>query len=109
MDYLPGIFALVVAAAGWFYLFYSRAAQKLSGVEEDRLNRRRIRLRRVGGTVMILLGLFLYILLYADVSAPVFMLTLLLVILLLIAIMVLGMIDLRLTWKLRRQRQKWDS
>src|ERR671939_54013 len=48
--------SLLIAVAGWHYLFYSRAADRLAGVEEERLNRRRVRLRRVGGVVLLVLG-----------------------------------------------------
>src|SRR4051794_41753592 len=46
---LPAILALLTGVAGWFYLFFSRAAHRLAGVEDDRLNRRRVRLRPIGG------------------------------------------------------------
>ena len=47
MNFLPAIFALLVAAAGWYYLFYSKAAIGLRGIEDDRQNRLRVRLRRL--------------------------------------------------------------
>src|SRR5689334_6250837 len=46
MYWLPAVFALLVMTAGWYYLFYSPAATRLTGVESDDANRLRIRLRR---------------------------------------------------------------
>src|SRR4051794_21059225 len=51
-----GIFALLVAAIGWYYLFYSRAAQKLGSIEEEQTNRRRGTLRRVNAVIMLLMA-----------------------------------------------------
>ena len=56
MSLLATTLALLIATAGWHYLFYSRAAECLSGVEEERLNRLRVRLRRAGGVVLLVLG-----------------------------------------------------
>lgn len=58
---LPAAFALVVAAAGWYYAFYSTAAQRLSGVESAANNRLRVRLRRINGCLMIGLGATVYL------------------------------------------------
>ena len=65
MRHLAGIFALLTGAAGWFYLFYSRAAHRLAGIEDQRLNARRVALRRVGGVAMLLLGGFFFAGFYA--------------------------------------------
>ena len=39
MRYLPGILSLLIAVAGWHYLFYSRAAHRLGkqagGLEDE--------------------------------------------------------------------------
>lgn len=109
MPYLAGIFALLTGAAGWYYMFYSRAAQRLSGVEDERLNARRVRLRRVGGVAMVLLGAFFFAGMHAldkpGQSPAVFAGVWLAVFVLLIVIVVLAMIDVRLTHRLRtRQR-----
>ncbi len=53
---LTAILALLTGVAGWFYLFFSRAARRLGGVEQQRANRWRNRLRRVNGIVMIVLA-----------------------------------------------------
>ena len=68
MTALPAILALLTGVAGWFYLFFSKAAHGLAGIEEDRLNRRRVRLRRVGGAVMLLLAVGFYLGFYAADS-----------------------------------------
>jgi peptidoglycan/LPS O-acetylase OafA/YrhL len=105
MRFLAGIFALLTGASGWFYLFYSRAAQRLAGIEEQRLNDRRIALRRVGGVVMLLLAGFFFAGFYAFDDPPsrpgLFVGVWLAVFALLIAVVVLAMLDLRLTRKLR--------
>ena len=46
MYYLPGIFAIIVLAAGWHYAFFSSAAMKLAAVENPQLNARRVLMRR---------------------------------------------------------------
>src|SRR5258708_28529397 len=60
MDGFSTIFSLLVAGAGWYYMFYSRAAANLNGIEDEALNRRRHRLRRTGGVVMFLLAIALF-------------------------------------------------
>ena len=104
---LPAIFALLVAAAGWFYMFYSRAAQNLAGIEHEPSNVRRIRLRRVGGFMMFLLAVafFLGFQPYVEANGAAFIGVWVLVMLLLLGIVVLGLIDLRLTWQLRRPKK----
>src|SRR5918993_627314 len=99
--YLPAMFSLVVAAAGWFYMFYSKAAHNLSGMENDARN-----LRRVGGFIMFLLAIAFFVLFqpYVWNSSVKALGMLLLVMFLLLAIVVLGLIDLRLTWQLRKPR-----
>ena len=111
MRHLPGILALLVAIAGWFYMFYSKAAANLGGVENERLNAKRIRLRRVGGFVMLLLAVAFFMLFYtfdSEDQALQFVVTLLAVLVLLCMILVLGLIDLRLTMKLRRSVRNRD-
>lgn len=103
MDYLPGIFALLVAAAGWYYLFYSQAALRLHGVEDPARNRLRVRLRRVGGVVIMLLAATFYamfVMLRRERFAAAGVLVMI-VMFLMGAVMVLGIVDLRLTRKMR--------
>ena len=105
MYYLAGIFALLTAAAGWFYMFYSGAAKRLEGIENQRLNSRRVALRRAGGAAMFLLGVFFFAGFRAledpKPSPSKFLAVWLTVFALLILVIVLAMIDLRLTRKLR--------
>lgn len=106
MRHLAGIFALLTGAAGWFYLFYSRAAHRLHGIEDQRINARRIALRRVGGVAMLLLGGFFFAGFYAfedpHQTPTAFLAVWLTVFALLAALVVLALIDLRLTRQLRR-------
>ena len=109
---LPAIAALLIAAAGWFYMFYSQAAHRLEGIEEQDTNARRKRLRRAGGLIMFLLGATVYVFFdrleqtYPSAAVLLFLLAMMLV--LMLSMLVLGLIDLRLTAKLRR-KQKNDS
>jgi hypothetical protein len=111
MRWLVGIFALLTGAAGWFYLFYSRAAHRLSGIEDQRLNDRRIALRRVGGVVMLLLGALFFagfVGLDKDPAeqSPAAVLGIWgAVLVLLVVIVVLALIDLRLTSRLRAKQK----
>ena len=50
-------FSLLVAAAGWFYLFYSKSASRLATVESARDNFYRVLCRRINGVAMILLAI----------------------------------------------------
>ena len=50
------ILALACGVAGWFYLFYSRAAANLSAVESSSRNRLRKWLRKVCGASLVILG-----------------------------------------------------
>ncbi len=107
--FLAGIFALVIGAAGWFYLFYSKAAQKLQGVEDERINHRRVRLRRAGGFCMILLAMSMYAGVAGfDWDHPTiwFALTWVVVMALVFVITVLALIDIRLTKQLRERRKR---
>lgn len=110
MQPLAAILALLTGAAGWYYLFYSKAAQVLTGIEDEKLNRRRIRLRRAGGGVMVALGVGLYLGFYAadaDVSPRLFVVVWAAVMILMAALVLLALIDVRLTLRLRdRQRQR---
>lgn len=92
--------------AGWYYLFYSRAVEKLDGLESARTNQQRGRLRRVGGLVIMLLGACLYIGFFGvswDPPTRAFATVWLSVFILLAAAVILAMTDLILTRKLRRQ------
>ena len=109
MDAVSTIFSLLVAAVGWYYMFYSRSALQLHGIEDEALNRRPPRLRRVGGLVLLLLGVAMFAGFHSvdsSTSAQAFVLVWLGVFILLLAVLLLAMVDLRLTWKLRRRRER---
>jgi hypothetical protein len=100
---VPSIVAVLIAAAGWYYMLYSRAAGRLASIEGERTNRHRIRLRRFGGGLVMLLG----ILLFAgsqELSAVPYLAIWSGVMLLLLALCIMALIDLRLTWNLRHRR-----
>jgi UDP-N-acetylmuramyl pentapeptide phosphotransferase/UDP-N-acetylglucosamine-1-phosphate transferase len=107
MAYVPAILSLLTGIAGWFYMFYSKAAQGLSGVEEQRLNNSRIRLRRIGGMVMLALAVLMYVGWYAvsldppSLTAAWVWLT---VLVLLGTLSLLALVDMRLTFRLRHRR-----
>jgi Kef-type K+ transport system membrane component KefB len=105
METIPAIFCLITGAAGWFYLFYSRAAHRLAVIEERRINQARIRLRRAGASAMILLAIAFAVGYYgADERelTTTFVIAWVCVLLLLPVLLGIGMADLRLTRKLRR-------
>jgi hypothetical protein len=107
MQSLSTILALLIGIAGWYYLFYSRAAHKLEGVESKRLNRMRVGLRRVGGLVLLLLAPMFFAGFHtvdADVSPNAFVVIWLAVMLLLGVNVLLAMVDVVLTWKISRAR-----
>ena len=109
MKWLAAAFALITAAAGWYYLFYSRAAHDLAEIEQRPANRQRVRLRQAGGVVMILLGVLFFTGFYgvdAETAPGAFATVWLAVFALLVAIMVLALIDMRLTTQLRRRRKR---
>ncbi len=100
---------MLSAAAGWFYLFYSKSATRLSAVEAPADNLRRVVCRRINGIAMLLLGALFYIgavTLNPDVHPKLFLLTWLAVLLLLALIMILVFVDLRLTMKIRRGKSR---
>ncbi len=104
MQIVSAIIALLTAAAGLYYLVYSRAAHQLRGVEEAYYNARRIRLRRWGGATMLLLAICFALLFWMSPETLAFNLVLLAVLILVGLILILAMIDLRLTWRMRRER-----
>ncbi|MCC6240112.1 MAG: hypothetical protein IT448_07435 [Phycisphaerales bacterium] len=106
--FLPHLLCLLIAAAGWHYLFYSTAGHKLAGHESPSANRLRIRLRRIGGLGM--MGLALLIYLGLEIFDPShtphqFILAWTGVTILMLMILVLALIDMRLT-RIIRQRSR---
>jgi hypothetical protein len=107
MQSLSTILALLIGIAGWYYLFYSRAAQRLEGVESQRLNRLRVGLRRVGGLVLLLLAPMFFAGFHsvdADTNPDTFVAIWVVVMLLLGVNVLLAMVDVGLTWKIHRAR-----
>src|SRR4051812_38324471 len=106
MRALPAIFALLVAAVGWYYLWYSRAAQRLEHLEDQRSNHVRGILRRINAIIMLLIAVGIAFGTYKFDRAGAeleFVITWASVMLLLLGFVVLALIDLRLTIKLRGQ------
>lgn len=109
---LPGCLALAVMICGWFYLFYSRAAHRLESLEHGPSHRLRMRLRRVCGLLMVLLGVGIYAGSYSvDQEKPALAYALIWsgVMMVLLIILILAMIDVRLTWKMWRNRPRAGS
>ncbi|HXE53802.1 MAG TPA: hypothetical protein VN541_12340 [Tepidisphaeraceae bacterium] len=108
MTTVVDIFALLTAAAGWYYMFYSRAARRLDRIEASERNTLRVRLRRLGGLIMLLLGVLFFAGFQSWVTdrAGLFIGVWIGVLFLLLGIVVLALIDVRLTWKLRHQRRR---
>ncbi len=104
MSFLPAIFALIVAAAGWFYIMHASRATSLQQFEAASDNRLRIRLRRIGGGLMIALAIAFYVgYLTAERKgdAWIMLACMAVVVLLLPVILFLAYVDLRLTRKMR--------
>lgn len=112
MDSLSAILALLTGIAGWFYLFYATGAHNLGGLEDERLNRRRAVLRRVGGGVMLLLGVGLYLGFHAvdaDHEPRAFVAIWVGVMGLMAALIVLAAVDVGLTFRLRKRLRTADA
>ena len=108
MSSLTTILSLLIGIAGWYYLFYSRAAEKLAAVEPHRLNRLRVWLRRAGGLVLLLLApLFFAGFNSVDPAAEpdAFVAIWVSVVVLLFVNVLLATVDVGLTIKLRRARR----
>jgi hypothetical protein len=104
MRIVADILALLCGLAGWYYLFYSRAATRLAGLEAPRQNALRIGLRRISGVAMFLLGVALLAgTNYVDdqINPRAFLAVWISVLLLLATILLLALADMRLTLRLR--------
>jgi membrane protein YdbS with pleckstrin-like domain len=100
------IFILLIAAFGWYYLFYSRASQYLGAIEDQRNNRIRGVLRRINALVMLIMAVGIALGTYKFDQRGTelqFLVTWAVVMFLLLVFIVLAMIDVRLTWKLRQR------
>ncbi len=108
MQPIATVFSLLIAAAGWYYMFYSRAAENLGAIEHHAVNLRRQRLRQINGFLMLLMAVGFFAGFHSvdpSRSAAAFLLVWLAVFLLFLMIVVLTMMDLRLTWRLMHRRQ----
>jgi len=106
--WVPDLFSLLVAAAGWYYLFYSRAAHRLGNIENPLLNRQRIRLRRAGGFVMMLIAVLFFTgfnTVDADRHPVAFLVVWSTAFVMLLVMVGLALADIRLTARLRRRRE----
>ncbi len=104
---LVNIFALACGVAGWFYMFYSKAASRLTPIEPAPRNALRKTLRRICGGAMVLLGICCYTGFYAvdDRREPgAFVAIWLSAMLLLIVIVFLAGADIIFTARLRRRQ-----
>lgn len=107
---VPTVFSLLCAAAGWYYLLHAGSAAKLGEYERPADNQLRIRLRRWGGILLVIIAIAFYVgFRIADQHGnPVsVVLCLTAVCLLLPVVLFLAFVDLRLTRKMREaQRSK---
>ena len=101
---------VLIAAAGLYYLFISRAAHRLATVENRDVNERRIRLRRINAVMMILLAALLFLATRVLGTHPRSLALVMLGILLLLVVIVwLAMVDLRMLMQLRDRRRDHDA
>ena len=106
---LLAIFALLVGAVGWYYLFYSRASTNLVEIEQAKHNRLRGILRRINAIIMLLMAVGIALGTYRYDRAGTedeFVLTWAGVMLLLLLCVGLALIDVRLTWRLRQSMRE---
>jgi len=109
MSYLPAIFALLCGAAGWFYFLHASRASRLSGLEAERDNALRIRLRRIGGILMFILSVTFYAsyaLAHQRGNALLVLACMSVTVLLLPVILFLAWVDIRLTRKMRQHMKE---
>ena len=100
------IFALLAAAAGWHYLFFSAAAGRLRRVEAGRNHRLRVLLRRFTGLMLITMAVLFFIgsQPWLEQRPIAYMGVWFGVMALLLFIVMAALIDIRLTIKLKTER-----
>lgn len=107
MTIWPGILALCMLAIGWHYVFSTRAADRLTGIESPAANCIRRRNRRAAGLLMLPMAVLFFAGSYfvnATDRPGAFVIIWMIVMLLLLAVLVLAVIDMRLTAKLRKHK-----
>ncbi len=112
---LAAILSLLIAIAGWHYLFHSTAAVKLVVVEDEKVNQQRVRLRRVGGFVLLTLAATLYVGFHRldrdeleQADAVIAFAWLSVAAMLMFVVVMLALWDIRLTAKLRKHLKPRD-
>jgi hypothetical protein len=110
MPLLATAFSILAAAAGLYYLLDSGATTRLGSYDCHVLNRRRIRLRRVGGAAMLVLGICFFAgssSAAADRLPPrAFMALWFVVLLMLLLIVILAAVDVNLTYRMYKDHQE---
>lgn len=110
MQAMIGIFALLIAAVGWYYLFYSRATENLGTLEAERENRKRGILRRMNAILMLAMAVAMAAGTYRfhpdGPTRDAWVIAWSAVMLMLPLSVMLALIDVRLTVKLRRHLQE---
>ncbi|MGC4033546.1 MAG: hypothetical protein QM754_17805 [Tepidisphaeraceae bacterium] len=103
------IFAMLCAAAGWYYMLHADKAEDLSGFERPNDNRLRIRLRRWNGVLLVVMALAFYVgFRIADKDAGPLAIAICLgaVLILLPVVLFLAYVDIRLTRKMKAAHQQ---
>jgi hypothetical protein len=107
---LVNILSLMVAASGWYYIFYSRAAHRLEKLENRRNNLNRIRCRRAAGLLLSLMGILIFVgsqrRFEPGAHPRTYIGIWIAVMFLLLIVVILAMIDLRLTLRIREEEQR---
>ena len=109
---LAAAFALLVAAAGWYYALYARETAGVQGEAASRLNRQRLLLRRLGGVVMMGLAVCFFAGFWTvnwEPPTDAFYWIWVAVAAQLGVIVILALVDVRLTWKLQKVQRKGIS
>jgi hypothetical protein len=107
---LLAIFSLFVAASGWHYLFQARGPYATVEDPTYRYNIRRLHFRKLGGLLMLVLGSLIFAGFFAvDQSEPTsaFIAIWLSVMTLVLIVILLALVDLRLTLKMRQIQRQW--
>lgn len=106
---VAAIVSAFIAIAGGFYLFNVGSAQQLMAIEGDQNNAYRMRLRRCNGAVMLVMAVVIYAGMHAldnnalrGGMAAAWLLT---IAILIGVVVVLALVDLRLTAKLRSKNR----